>query len=987
MSRSEGVLYPPGEILNPIMGKTDFEYVILWMLSNNNICEWSAFTAEISESTLSGNLKKLLNKDYIEKPEKGKYRITPQGRDRYSELVYDRKSGQRRLKFPPKTILKFRNYDHWILWMLYNNYSCKWSDFKQEPLLINQSSLSNNLNSLIDGGFISRDNKEYIITPLGKTEYLRILKSYDLDRQSILEQESKRIEEITEKTSRFFKKYKIEDDELKYQYLGHILKLSYSKVEAMLKDEEDFNKILLFLSINHPVQYPEFISTKDFSLKYKIDRTTLDYYIREIVDNEFFDIKFFIMKDEKGGTYYFQKNETIEKVLNAIVEKHITKFTYLNKFHETTTIDVELLLGKIVDDICGNLFDEHLKPSLKTFLPGYIKYLAYKIETEKKLVDSEAKLEGFVWQNIKEEFQTFEPSSLPIAGEEDEYYYALEPNIFNALDIMFLSKLNFLNTNEIQKTYNLNKLDIYNKVVKNLNGNKVSKAKELYQNSNTKLKTINQLILKDIIATAENNLIDSVKITNEIIQKYPNDFIGYLFQSITYFLMDNYERSLEIIEEALEITPNVLLTCQKAQILIRTYQGDKALDDIEDLLSQYPDNTTLLKAKYIVYITHWMSLVKDYNKPLEVINQLTTLNPNDQEILLLKSLYYCQINKYKEAKRLITKGIDINNFKKNPRIDTIVYFILAYSYLARGKFEKSLEIANLVLTLYPDHPISFLTKALVLGYNLIYRFTFREPNIDTFTELIKLTISFEPIKYNKIKYLLLQAHILNGLKKYDESIDSVDSAIELVPTLHPLYARKTYLLITSKREYDALDLIDELLESHPTLKESLLKQKSYIHVILKQYDEGLKVVDEAIELYPHDADFVNNKAMILGYLGRREEAIETAEYLISLNPKYGNSYDTYGEILMVFEEYENAIEKFREALNLEPSGWFAFETCLKMGECFKKLEKIEKALEYYERGKKLTEKMHPSHISNYLPKVEKLISEVKALLGESKDIK
>jgi len=208
----------------------------------------------------------------------------------------------------------------------------------------------------------------------------------------------------------------------------------------------------------------------------------------------------------------------------------------------------------------------------------------------------------------------------------------------------------------------------------------------------------------------------------------------------------------------------------------------------------------------------------------------------------------------------------------------------------------------------------------------------------------------------------------------------------LVPTLNSLYARKTYLLITSKREYDALNLIDELLESHPTLKESLLKQKSYIHVILKQYDEGLKVVDEAIELYPHDADFVNNKAMILGYLGRREEAIETAEYLISLNPKYGNSYDTYGEILMVFEEYENAIEKFREALNLEPSGWFAFETCLKMGECFKKLEKIEKALEYYERGKKLTEKMHPSHTSNYLPKVEKLISEVKALLGESKDI-
>jgi len=449
-------------------------------------------------------------------------------------------------------------------------------------------------------------------------------------------------------------------------------------------------------------------------------------------------------------------------------------------------------------------------------------------------------------------------------------------------------------------------------------------------------------------------------------------------------LMDNYERSLEIIKEASEISPSVLLTCQKAQILKRLHEGDKAIVDIDALLSQYPNNLTLLRIKYIIYITHWMTLAKDYNKVLEVIEQLTTLNPNDPEILLLKSLYFCQINKYKEAKRLITKGIDINNFKKNPRIDTIAYFILAYSYLARGKFEKSLEIANLVLTLYPDHPVSLLTKVLVLGYNLIYRFTFKEPNIETFTELIKLTISDEPYNYKKTKYLLLQAHILNGLKKYDESIDSIDSAIELVPTLRPLYARKAYLLIISKRENDALNLIDELLESHPSLKRHLLLEKSYIHVILKQYEEGLKAVNEAIELYPQDTNFINNKAFILGYLGRREEALETAEYLLSLNPKWGNSYDTYGEILMVFEEYENAIEKFKDALNLEPSGWFAFETCLKMGKCYKKLGKIEKALEFYERGKKLTEKMHPSHISKYLLKVEKKISEVKTLLGESK---
>ncbi|MFW9999620.1 MAG: tetratricopeptide repeat protein [Candidatus Hodarchaeota archaeon] len=987
MSRSEGILYPPGEILNPVMGKTDYEYVILWMLNNNDICEWSDFTAEISESTLSGNLKKLMNKGYIEKPEKGKYRITSEGQDRFSEMVYDRKSGKRELKYPPRTILKKRNYDHWILWMLYNNYSCKWSDFKQEPLLINQSSLSNNLNSLIDDGFVSRENKEYIITPLGKTEYLRILKLYDLDRQTILEQESERIEEITEKTKVFFKKYDIKDDELKFRYLDYVLKLSYSKVEAMLKDEEDFNKILLFLSINHPNQYPEFISTEDFSSKYKIDRTTLNYYIREIVDNEFFDIKFFVIHNGQGRTYYFQKNETIEKVLNALVEKHIIKLTYLNKFHKTTTIDVELLLDRILDDICGNLFNDHLKPSLKTFLPGYIRYLAYKIETEKKLVDRDAKFIGLVWKNIEEEFQTFEPSNIPMVGTEDEYYYGLDCNIFKALDIMFLSKLNFLNTKEVQEKYKLNKIAIYDKIIDALYRNKVSKAKKLYQNNKTKLKAIKQLILRDIITTADNDLIESVKITNEIIEKFPNDFIGYLLQSITYFLMDNYERSLEIIEEALEIAPNALIACQKVQILMRTYQVEKAQYLIEELLSFYPDNLMILRAKFINYINYWMTLVKDYNQPLDIINQLLNLNPSDQELLLLKSLYYCKINNYKEAKRLITKEIDINNFIKNPRIDTIAYFILAYSYLARGKFDKSLEIVNLILTLYPNHPISSLTKALVMGYNLIYSFTPNESSLENFFELIKLTISLDPINYNKTSYLVLQSHILNGIGKYDEAIETIDRAIDLVPTSNFLHNRKTLLLITSRREVEALNLIDELLESHPTLKQSLLKQKSYIQVVSKQYKDGLKTVKEGIELDPHDTIFINNKAMILGYLGRKEEAIDTAEYLISLSPRNGNSYDTYGEVLMVLGDYENAIIKLKEALNIEPTGWFAFATCLKLGECFKELGNFEKAIEYYERGIKLTEKMHPSermsYSEKYIPKAEKMISEIKALLGDS----
>ena len=64
MSDLDEINFPPDDILNPKLGKApNYEYIILWMLSNNRVCEWSDFTEIISESTLSGHLKKLLNKE------------------------------------------------------------------------------------------------------------------------------------------------------------------------------------------------------------------------------------------------------------------------------------------------------------------------------------------------------------------------------------------------------------------------------------------------------------------------------------------------------------------------------------------------------------------------------------------------------------------------------------------------------------------------------------------------------------------------------------------------------------------------------------------------------------------------------------------------------------------------------------------------------------------------------------------------------------
>jgi len=74
-------------------------------------------------------------------------------------------------------------------------------------------------------------------------------------------------------------------------------------------------------------------------------------------------------------------------MLRVITDNKITKISYLNKLFtkaasDVPTIDMKSITNDITEKSCEFLFNKDLKPSLIEFLPRYIKYLAYKIETK-----------------------------------------------------------------------------------------------------------------------------------------------------------------------------------------------------------------------------------------------------------------------------------------------------------------------------------------------------------------------------------------------------------------------------------------------------------------------------------------------------------------------------------------------------------------------------------------------------------------------------
>ncbi|MFX0106601.1 MAG: hypothetical protein ACFE75_14095, partial [Candidatus Hodarchaeota archaeon] len=355
------------------------------------------------------------------------------------------------------------------------------------------------------------------------------------DYQTILEEESKRIEEISKKTINFFNNYNIKNERIQFRFLNNALKMDYNRVKSILKNEENFHKILLFLSINHPNQYPDYISSEEFSKRYGIKENTLTYYIDEIVDHNIYPIRFFKLVVSPDMQYYFQENEKLETILRAITKDKITEFTYLNKLF-TRSFSFNTIIEDLLEEICTLLFDEDLKESLREFIPEYINFLAFKIEAESKLKQTYDKLEGIIWQNIADIFQ-------PRDSEKIESQYKEE--------LKKIDKDINLNPNNIDLYYSKIKILLY--------FGQYDKILELLDNMLTIFPDDEEdiKILKAYGFKRMQDLNTGLEIINELIQKYPenSDLLNYKACWLQY--LNKKEESLKTIRDLIEKYPDV----------------------------------------------------------------------------------------------------------------------------------------------------------------------------------------------------------------------------------------------------------------------------------------------------------------------------------------------------------------------------------------------------------------------------------------------
>ena len=300
------------------------------------------------------------------------------------------------------------------------------------------------------------------------------------------------------------------------------------------------------------------------------------------------------------------------------------------------------------------------------------------------------------------------------------------------------------------------------------------------------------------------------------------------------------------------------------------------------------------------------------------------------------------IQKYKEFQPALIYEVikDRNNISHTFQLPKESYKLKRFIAIdeIEGKIEK-----------HPDNPKYWRDK-----FWIFYHYKMRDEARKTMDESIKLfpnNLSFYELK------------TIHGADA-KERLEAYDKIIELKGSLedYHFYNRHNDLYTLGKYE-EALSDISKFIKKNPD-DFSAYEDRAVILAELERFEESLEAIDKFEELKP---ELVNPKAITPqspkvriysliadSYLRaqEKEKAIDAIQKAIEYDKdsafEDSESYSRYGDILMAFNDFEEAIEKYEKAKELP---FTPIETYISLGRCLMELGQYNEALENLKVGR------------------------------------
>ncbi len=166
-------------------------------------------------------------------------------------------------------------------------------------------------------------------------------------------------------------------------------------------------------------------------------------------------------------------------------------------------------------------------------------------------------------------------------------------------------------------------------------------------------------------------------------------------------------------------------------------------------------------------------------------------------------------------------------------------------------------------------------------------------------------------------YVLTYSDILQKNKKFIESAEVLEKAVDADPSKTEYYYEWASAFLFAERPADALKVYDKL-ESKIGVNPEVIMQKSRIYQRLNKNDKAIEELNKLIELDPKDSQAYGMKAEIYQAMGKKDLALETYNKILLIDPENPYIHLSLADFYRNNGEKEKSIDELKKAfLNKE----------------------------------------------------------------------
>ena len=377
--------------------------------------------------------------------------------------------------------------------------------------------------------------------------------------------------------------------------------------------------------------------------------------------------------------------------------------------------------------------------------------------------------------------------------------------------------------------------------------------------------------------------------------------------------LSDLEKDQEIIDmiEALpaeQLNNEIIGQLARAYIKVQNYE--KA---IEVLKSIEKDEKNTMLWNYRMGCSYFY--LKDYKKAEEYFLKAYNLEPEDENIKDFLMDIYINLSKQVKfgkddldnQKKALNYALKAKDYMTTDDKKIECYSYLAFLYNKFTEYQKAEELLKIVISLGRDD----LWIHSELGYCL-GELNKLEESLEHYLKVIEL----EP---NNIWALSQIAWTYRCLGKYEEAL---------------------------KENFKALDLGEK--------SEWVYVEIGYCYKGLNNYDKAIKYYLEANKISKdRNVWLLSELVWLYDGIGKYENALEYLKKLEKLGRDDSWFNSEYGFCLIGLKKYNEAIEKYKHALEKEKNVKETIHYNCQIGFCYRLLEKYENALKYYLKAQEL----------------------------------